>query len=591
MSKLHQPPEFSLFTYYTTQKKGRPLHRFRNWRRENKTTFALPVYTSVAFHIFILSFLVIQSSLFTQPERTTNFNSKQAVDGAYDELQKMLPADLDIGKILSPELQSVLSGNLENLNISGEEMAEEEVSELFSKMLDTYLKSSGLAINAGMSDEEIREDFNNFLKKSIEWKLDSGKKVFLSTQSPGDEGLDFKVVSEKTLANLDYLERVSYVKTNHFYLYGAELVRVQTDYGMKYIPAGQFYRDFPYEELLANGADLFYITRGFPLIWEPKISDAGRVIKAEQSQPIELDESVTVFLIDRLPGAEERVESESLSKDEEFQASDDSMQIILDELMIHPDKKQLEMFKQSYLDSYDINSKDLVTLTNRFIQNNLTNVFIHISDVAAAFDFIEEVYFNKPLDSYFFNLWMQYPTSRIGVEFLLCLASHYDFERRALEYLFKANKDAIDFIEGRSVKAEIHDKVAKCYVIQKVSQDLNRKLPRLGYESQKEVLKKYLLEEEKIYRFLIEMEGEGKNIGLYALGSFYWDRAKYDLAQQHWMQIDPAYTQNKALQEIRDVGNGKLNSYPHGKQKSHVLTTMMGKVLDIYRTSADTIVL
>lgn len=553
MSKFQNSNEPSLFTYFSKPKKGNPLKRIRNWGGERKSSFTLPVYASIVFHVFIILFVIIQSSIFTQSDRVTNYNSKQAVTGAYAELQNMLPIDLDIGTILTPELQSLLSENLENLNISGEKMAEEEVSELFSKMLDTYLKSSGWAIDENMSDEDIREDFNNFLKKSIEWKLDSGKKVFLSTQLPGNEELNFKVVSEKTLANLDYLERVAYTKTNHFYIYGAELVRVQTQEGMKYIPAGQFYRDSPFEELLANGAELFYVIRGFPSIWEPPIPEQDSIKSQEQSHPTEFDESITVFLTDHLPASAKRISSDSSPESVEFNAPDDSIQIILDELMIHPDMTQLEMFKQNYLERYDINSEDLITLTNRFIQNNLTNVLIFVSDVSAAFDFVEQVYFNKPLDSYFFSLWMQNPTSRIGVEFLLCLASHYDFERRALEYLFKADKDAIDFIEGKSVNAEIHDKIAKTYVIKKVNQDLVMNLSKLGYESRKEALTKYLEEEEKIYLYLIQMGGDGTNIGLYALGSFYWSREKYNIAIQHWQRIDPTYSHNIALQEIRDV--------------------------------------
>jgi len=317
-------------------------------------------------------------------------------------------------------------------------------------------------------------------------------------------------------ADLDYLKRLTPLKNNSGFAYGREQVRVETDTGNKYVPSVFFFRDSPHKKIATAGAGQFLVVKGFPAIQQPTLAPTA-------------------------------------AKRDKFTSSDLAIQEILDELMQYPEAKQIDVLQQQYLERYDLNSKDLVILTQQFFKQNLGRVFFDLGDVSSAYDYLEEVHFKTPLVKDLHDFWRRYPTSRIGIEFLLALAEQYAFERRALEFLYKAYDDAVAFVERRILKAEIYDKKAKSSVIKNLYLGLNKKLPRIGYASQKEVLDKYTTEEKKIYAMIAKMEGDIKNIGLYKLGALYWRLSSYDSALQTWDKTDSSFKENIALEEIRDV--------------------------------------
>lgn len=317
-------------------------------------------------------------------------------------------------------------------------------------------------------------------------------------------------------AKLDYLKRLAPLKNNSGIAYGREQVRVETETGNKYIPSVFFFRDSPHEKIAAAGAGQFLVVKGFPAIQQPPLPPPT-------------------------------------AKREIFNASDPEIQKILDELMQHPEVEQIEILEQQYLEHYDLNSDDLVILTQQFFKQNLGRVFIDLGDVSSAYDYLEEVHFKKHLINDLYDFWHRYPTSRIGIEFLLAMAEQYDFERRALEFLYKAYDDALAFIERRILKAEIYDKKAKSSVIKNLYLDLKKNLPKIGYATQKDVLNKYIAEEKRIYLMISVLEGDLKYLGLYRLGALYWRLDDYDAALQTWDRIDFSYTENSILREIRDA--------------------------------------
>lgn len=341
-------------------------------------------------------------------------------------------------------------------------------------------------------------------------------------------------------------------------LAGSQQVRVQTSRGTRYVPSGYFFRSSPYRRLSGEGGDLFYVLDGFPDIAGAEVlpSDrpgTGKSITAGRAS----FEAGKGFQAERglVSGSEFGKEPSAVPERSGRavlpEAGDDRWKGELDELMGLPEIEQVRLFKSRYLEGTDPNSREMADLSGMFVRRNLSSAFVVVSDLSAAFDFVEEVYYNKDLDREFAETWRSRPGSRTGAAFLLALASHYEFERRALGRLFKARAQAAAFLDRKSTTSEIHDKREKAKVVKKVHDELVRGLEKRGFFSLEEVFKRYREEEEKIYRLLIEMGGREREAGLYALGCLRWESRSYEEALETWGEIPGDFTANPALQEIR----------------------------------------
>ena len=155
------------------------------------------------------------------------------------------------------------------------------------------------------------------------------------------------------------------------------------------------------------------------------------------------------------------------------------------------------------------------------------------------------------------------------------MASHYEFEKRAIEYLYRAYDEAKRYLRQKYKVSEVFNKKTKCYVIQKMFEKLDRELQDRGYHSADEVTRKYVEEQIKIYDIVIAMGGESRNHGLYDLGCLYWDLNLRDLAIDTWAQIDESY-ESGALDSIKEA-----LSWLNDKKNAH---TMIDNILNWYAT-------
>lgn len=141
--------------------------------------------------------------------------------------------------------------------------------------------------------------------------------------------------------------------------------------------------------------------------------------------------------------------------------------------------------------------------------------------------------------------------TKTGLEFLFCLASLYDFERRGLAYLSDSYEEAKRLLEDPYSQSDAFNIRAKAFVIKEVFEEIILEIKNRGYNSLDEVLDRYREEQKKIYSMIIRKSREARNQGLFSLGCLYWDEGQYDLAFKEWRKIDDSYP-SQAFQEIRE---------------------------------------
>jgi hypothetical protein len=213
---------------------------------------------------------------------------------------------------------------------------------------------------------------------------------------------------------------------------------------------------------------------------------------------------------------------------------------ILDDLMALKESEQLDAFKRQYLDLYDLDQEDLAKLTREFLFSNMNNIFFVADRFSSAFDFIEEIYYKRPVCDLFASYASRFPRTRTGSEIMFYLASFFDFERRALENLFRSQRDAKAIIDGDREGPAIYQPTMKALVLNQIYMDIHQLAAErnLSLES---LLYQYVRREEEIYQTLGELGGEIRNRALYARGRLLWDEGKFDMALRTWKQVDSVF--------------------------------------------------
>jgi len=205
------------------------------------------------------------------------------------------------------------------------------------------------------------------------------------------------------------------------------------------------------------------------------------------------------------------------------------------------DEDQVRAFSERYLDGVDPDDPVLARLSREFLYRNLGSVFILGDELSSAFDFLEELTYNKLFQNKLVAYGLKNRTGRTGTEMLLCLAALYDFERRGLAHL----ADSLDEIEAvladKPRRAEVFNERTKAFVLREVYRDLVAGITDRGRDDLDSVLQEYREEQEKIYRLLVGLGGEAKSRALYALGGMYWDDGREDQALKTWQTIDSGY--------------------------------------------------
>ncbi|MGB7296306.1 MAG: hypothetical protein WBC70_12020, partial [Candidatus Aminicenantales bacterium] len=329
----------------------------------------------------------------------------------------------------------------------------------------------------------------------------------------------------------------------------AGMVTVMTTAGKKDVPAEYFFRDCPYEAILARGTGLFYAIESFPhLIGErtPRRSFEG--LTGGPSQPFVSKGDLALYILKK--PAPEKPPFPLEGPKPSLQISPELRQKRLDTLMEMPEGLQFNVFVETYLKKYAPDSEGLAGFVREFIYQNLGSVFVVSDSFISGFDFLEELFYNKELQGYFVSYWNENPRSKTGAEFLLALSSLYDFERRAVVYLLDSYEIAKRILSGEERLQRAFSQKAKAYVLKEISEDIIKKMMEHGFSSEDELLRTYRREQEKIYHLVADMGGEESDRALFSLGRLYWDEGQHEKAISRWSEISGGFA-FKTYREIR----------------------------------------
>jgi hypothetical protein len=334
-----------------------------------------------------------------------------------------------------------------------------------------------------------------------------------------------------------------------------EVMIVDSEGHYSSIPGGYYYRDSPYMEMIALGARLFYIIKGFP-----ELPVAKTPLRNDEPVPknaptgLSHDERSPDFSVVYMPSYRPRAPEAHPLRQPSLVLSPDKAEQILDGLMALPVDEQVRVFSQDYLQVYDPDSPELASLTEAFIYKNLGMVFNILNDpLSRGFDLLEELYYDNHSMAELVPFALKKPESMTGAAILLCLAASYEFERRAIISL-DGSLDAAKRVlaDPSGSRFPVHNKEVKAYVLREVYRDIASELRIRNIASLGSVLQAYRNKQLEIYDFLMGMDGDIKCRAQYALGRLYWDEGQTNPALNMWKEISPAYS-TETLLKIRNV--------------------------------------
>jgi hypothetical protein len=365
-------------------------------------------------------------------------------------------------------------------------------------------------------------------------RLPSGDKLFASAS--GDAGQGFEIASlgrdeEAQLARwtgdrdrerTDIPVTDGQVNVRNVYS-GAKRIRP--------IPSEVYFRECPYERILAVGSSLFTAVRGFPDLLSAPVESRNASSPSRKSIPM-------LFNV-RLMDTNAALRSGKL--DLVSPSAFDPVRIAgyLDMLMNKGEGEQFSEFERDYLKRHDPDEPKLASLVKLFVSTNLNGVFYTADDFTTAFDFLEELYYKRPIYDAYFRYWKRHPKTAAGAEFLFSLAAAYDFERRVLVFLYAVDFDEIVNSPDRSTSA--FDYRAKAFVLKNVAAATKQALLRSGYPSVEAALQSYQNASESIYRLLANMGADVGDRALFNLGASRWDAGDVAGAFSVWRSVRPSF--------------------------------------------------
>ncbi len=519
--------------------------------RKSREDFSRSVLASLVFHILIIILVCVVTHRVSITTREINPHDTKAFIKALAEIQEeMFPNQ----NIKETDPQAAFSNEeffriLEGVRIPDLNLSEKQKIEFYKNMLKRYMVSE----NAGEeyeAPELNKKDISTLFKQTESIQLDSGGKIY-SSRNYSDGSKNFFYLPQQDINTLKRLRRFEDMERTQMHVRGKR-VKLDTEEGVKFIPETYYFRESPYEDILAQGAELFFITRGFPSLGESSLFEGRDRNRAVDSFLKGLSPNFQVVYLYEDLSTPSPLLSESRKKKQALNISSGSINRILDDLMELKEDQQFFHFKQNYLDQYHPDKGNLAQLLREFIYNNQSNIIIMVDDITGAFAFVEELYFNKPMDTYLARYWKQFPQTQTGVECLFCLASFYDFERRGLTYLFRSYDKAKELVSQKYYRVDAFNKKAKAYVVKEMYETLISALMKKGYETEMSIVREYFEEEENLYRMICETGGRNRDRALYSWGRLYWDQKEYDLALEKWDQIKD-FSSFEISDEIRDV--------------------------------------
>ena len=520
--------------------------KVKNWIKKRKYSFSSALFLSVVFHTIIIGFLC-----FTHPSSIVSAKEKeyevfaQAFTETKDDVVKDKSFEQQLFETEGDELLKILGGDkIFDLNLENKEKVE-----FYKKLIRAYFQLEKNKISKDPASDITFDDLMIFLQNLGEIELSSGSKVYVSDSTLEDKAMDFYRISKERRDQIKYFTRHEDLEKERKKIVRNHVI-LKTETGIRYIPSEYYFRDSPYEQILAMGARLFYVVKGFPDLEKESFLETYKSEERDVFDPVESEKKFVVFFIHDSSIKRSPLET-SQSQKKLLKASNDEIQKILDDLMLLPEDEQLLYFKENYLEEYDPDDGNLPVLTKEFFYENLSNVIIIIDDISASFTYIEEIFYNRPYDRYFQSYYKENQGTKTGLEFLFCLASLYDFERRGLAYLSDSYEEAKRLLKDPYSQSDAFNIRAKAFVIKEVFEEIILEIKNRGYNSLDEVLDRYREEQKEIYSIIIRKSREARNQGLFTLGCLYWDEGQYDLAFKEWRKIDDSYP-SQAFQEIRE---------------------------------------
>jgi hypothetical protein len=308
------------------------------------------------------------------------------------------------------------------------------------------------------------------------------------------------------------------------------------------VPDEIYFRTCPYKSILFQGASLFSIHRK---LFDPNPPPPPRTIDSRFS----VGRLQPVFFVNIGQGDPLRAEKRKEPAAPKFRWGPEERAAYLDRLMSLTEIDQLAAFDKAFLKNHDPDDPDLARFINEFIYTNLNSVFVGINDVSLAFDYLEELYYKRPIYDFFLAYWNRYPQTRTGREFLLALAGAYEFEKRVLTALFASYGKARAVLgEGQSYR--LYQEKLKSYTIKEIVDDLwsrDAGPSRLSLEGSLALFNEKIL---AIYDWLGRRRDGSGSRALFMKGRFLWDHNDAKGAVAVWRAIPKDYD-NAAFQSIR----------------------------------------
>jgi len=322
-------------------------------------------------------------------------------------------------------------------------------------------------------------------------------------------------------------------------------VWIQAGRNLDQVPRDYFYRDCPYDRMLAVGSRHFYIVRGFPEAGKTE-SDSGNLSagrnRAERPSSVAREAVRPGFRVIYLPDfgqADNRTTPPVIRP--RLNLTDDDVDRILDGLMTLPDEAQVEAFSRDYLQAFDPDDSGLARLTREFVYRNLGMVFMLADPLSSGFDFLEELHYDMFSMDELAAYGLRNSRTLTGTEILFCLAAAYEFESRAIVRLGEALENARFVLDGAAAPG-VYNARAKAFVLREVYRESVSDLRRQGLASLDVVLGTYAEEQQKIYEFIAAGDPEARNRAFFALGSLHWAAGRRDKAIEKWRAIGLEYS-------------------------------------------------
>ena len=521
-----------------------------SWWTARKSRLGIIFAEAFSFHVILFAVLILTQSSSLAPNRAGS-----SLDSIHKSIMELLRDGHNPGYTESvKEKIDALSRSIDQKMKFDDRLDKEQKVEIMQYMLRSSLRMRAKLGGSFVNVEDLSMDeIQALIDQGEAIRLKSGEKAFFTPRADGSHEIEFYALDRSREARIQRLRQNEVSGRDSASLF-SDLVGVKvanySRMGVRSVPSEVYYRECPFERILARGAGLFSIIRGFPALGatrratNPGSSPAPRKLDEPRVQAKNM---MNVFIIhtSRLDGSGP-VPVASVTT--EFNG--EQLNKILDDLMTMPEGRQFVQFERDYLSRIDPNSEELARLVRRFMAANLNGVFYWTDDFSMAFDFLEELFYKRPIYDAMAAYIRQHPGTKTAAEFLFCLADAYDFERRALTFMDTVYDDAGAMLANRSRHTSAYDYKAKAFVLHEMADEVRGRLKAGGFPGLEAAARRYREESADLYRLLESMGGEIANRARFALGQLLWEEGSVGKAMDSWDRITPSYS-FQAYQLIR----------------------------------------